>query len=308
MIDQIFDPEPLRRNNSSIASQGLVNAMSVDVEDYFQVQALAGSYSKSDWSDQELRVERNTERILDLFAAQNVKATFFTLGWIAERIPQTIKRIVQDGHELASHGYEHRQIFEQTPDIFRQDIRKTKAILEDIAGAPVKGYRAATFSITQDSLWAYEILADEGYLYSSSVYPVRHDLYGMPEVPRFAFRPHGNSRIVEYPMSTLHLAGRNYPGGGGGYFRIFPYAYSRFAINRTNTIEAQPYMFYFHPWEIDPEQPRPDNVGLKSRLRHYTNLSKMESKLERLLREFKWGRVDETFVVEGDLKEQAVSP
>jgi polysaccharide deacetylase family protein (PEP-CTERM system associated) len=259
-----------------------------------------------EWDRLESRVEASVDELLSMLAETGSTGTFFTLGWIAERIPRTIRRIVREGHELASHGYEHRRIFEQDPDSFRQDIRKTKAILEDIAGATVKGYRAATFSITKESLWAYEILADEGYLYSSSVYPVRHDLYGMPEVPRFAFRPHCKSRMVEYPMSTLNLAGRNFPGGGGGYFRIFPYAYSRYAINRTNAAEGQPYMFYFHPWEIDTEQPRPSDVGLKSRLRHYTNLSKMESKLERLLRDFKWGRVDQTFVVDGDLKEQVM--
>lgn len=289
-----FDPQaitpPARRN------QVIRNAMSVDVEDYFQVQALVGSYKRDGWDQEPLRVGDNTERLLDLFARYQVKATFFTLGWIAERIPQTIKRMVQEGHELAAHGYEHQRVFEQDAATFREDVKRTKSILEDLGGEKVKGYRAATFSIREDVLWAYEVLADEGYEYSSSVYPIAHDLYGLDNAPRFAFLPYPDARIIEYPMTTLQGLGRTWPGGGGGYFRIFPYEFSKRAITHLNKSEGQPYMFYCHPWEIDAQQPRPTGVPLKSRLRHYTNLSRMEAKIERLLKDFNWGRVDECFV------------
>ncbi|TNE38105.1 MAG: DUF3473 domain-containing protein [Alphaproteobacteria bacterium] len=279
-----------------MAKTPIRNAMSVDVEDYFQVQALVSAYDRSNWEGEELRVARNTERLLDLFAQYDVKATFFTLGWIAERAPGTIQRIAAEGHELAAHGYEHTRVFEQDAAAFRADVKRTKAILEDLGGVPVKGYRAATFSMREDVLWAYEVLAEEGYKYSSSVYPIAHDLYGLDEAPRFAFRPYPGCGIVEYPMTTLRKLGRTWPGGGGGYFRIFPYAFSKYAIRQLNRNEAQPYMFYCHPWEIDADQPRPVGVPFKSRLRHYTNLSRMEAKIERLLRDFKWGRVDECFV------------
>lgn len=298
MIAPPFDPKSLKRESR----QGhILNAMSVDVEDYFQVQALVHSFARPSWEDQELRVEKNMASILDLFAKHDTKATFFTLGWIAERIPSTIKRIVSEGHELASHGYDHKRIFEQNPETFRADIRRTKRILEDLSGTEIRGYRAATFSIREDVLWAYEILAEEGYAYSSSVYPVKHDLYGMSNAPRFAFLPTRSSRIVEYPMTTLKVGNRIFPGGGGGYFRLFPYSLSKQIISRTNTRDRQPFMFYFHPWEIDPGQPRPKSVPLKSRLRHYTNLAQMEAKIERLLTDFSWTRVDQSFVEEGDL-------
>lgn len=273
----------------------VTNAMSVDVEDYFQVQALTGAFPRQAWDDIPLRVAQNTQTIIDLFDRHGVKATFFTLGWIAERIPETIRRIVEGGHELAAHGYEHRRIFEQTPDEFRHDIRRTKEILENIGGTQVRGYRAATFSISRASLWAYDILAEEGYTYSSSVYPIRHDLYGMPDAPRFPFWVGDEGGMREYPITTVQLGGRNFPGGGGGYFRLAPYDISKAIITRTNRRDRQPFMFYFHPWEVDPDQPRPGNVALKSRLRHYTNLKVMEAKLNRLLSDFKWDRVDRTF-------------
>lgn len=294
MINPSFDPQPLPL--PKLGQSPIRNAMSVDVEDYFQVQALVSAYDRAGWEGEELRVERNTERLLDLFGRYNVKATFFTLGWIAERIPQTIRRMAAEGHELASHGYEHKRVFEQDAATFREDVKRTKAILEDLGGVAVKGYRAATFSIREDVLWAYEVLADEGYEYSSSVYPIAHDLYGLDEAPRFAFRPYPSARIVEYPMTTLQGFGRTWPGGGGGYFRIFPYEFSKRAIAHINKSELQPYMFYCHPWEIDADQPRPAGVPFKSRLRHYTNLSRMEAKIERLLKDFEWGRVDACIV------------
>jgi polysaccharide deacetylase family protein (PEP-CTERM system associated) len=277
------------------AGQAAINAMTVDVEDYFQVQALEDHFERSTWDQCASRVETNTKRILDLFAAHGTKATFFTLGWVAERYPGLIKDIVKQGHELASHGLEHARADGQTPDQFREDIRRSKQILEDTGGAEVIGYRAATFSIGATNLWAYDILEEEGFSYSSSINPVKHDNYGTLDAPRFAFLPASNNKIIEYPITTLEVMGQNMPCGGGGYFRILPYAYFRHAIQTVNTKEGWPFMFYFHPWEIDPEQPRPEGVKALSRFRHYTNLHRMESRLERLLSEFQWGRVDETF-------------
>lgn len=272
-----------------------VNAMSVDVEDYFQVEAFAGRFDRSQWDNKTLRVGASTSRVLDLFQRCNVKATFFTLGWVAERFPALIRRIVDDGHELAAHGYEHRRIFEQSPSVFREDVRRTKSILEDLSGAEVNGYRAATFSINDKCLWAYDILSDEGYTYSTSIYPVRHDLYGMPGAPRQSFWPGQKGGIEEYPMTTVKIGNAILPGGGGGYFRILPYGISRAAIARTNHKEGRPFMFYFHPWEVDPDQPKVPGLRWKSQLRHYTGLKQMELKLERLLADFDWDRVDRTF-------------
>jgi polysaccharide deacetylase family protein (PEP-CTERM system associated) len=281
--------EPLSRDGR------LVNAMSVDVEDYFQVQALAGAISREDWEQQPRRVEVNTNRILDQFDSHGVKATFFTLGWVAERHPTLVRRIVADGHELASHGSEHRRADDQTPETFRQDIRRSKTILEDIGGVGVCGYRAPTFSIGDRNLWAFRILAEEGYAYSSSVYPMKRDYYGMPSAPRFAFYPLQGHPLEEYPITTVRLAGRNLPGGGGGFFRLLPYVLSRAAINRINRSDRQPAIFYFHPWEIDPLQPRVGSLGLKSRFRHYLNLHKTVDRLERLLADFAWDRMDRVF-------------
>jgi len=277
-----------------------VNAMSVDVEEHFQVQALACRVGRGDWDTRASRVERSVNRILDLFAENAVKSTFFTLGWVAERHPGLISRIVAEGHELASHGYEHIRVDTQTPDEFRADIRRTKAILENLGGVPVRGYRAATFSIGRKNLWAFSVLGEEGYDYSSSINPIRHDLYGMDDAPRTPFYPDGVGGIAEYPISTVQAYGRNWPCGGGGFFRLLPYQVSRRAIAHVNTHDQLPTMFYFHPWEIDPEQPREPGLPLKSRLRHYLNLDRMEARLRRLTQDFAWDRVDRVFAT--DLK------
>ena len=270
-----------------------VNAMTVDVEDYFQVQAFADQVRRDTWERFPLRVERYTNRILDSFAQAGAKATFFTLGWVAERFPALIRRIVAEGHELASHGWDHTRVFTQAPEDFRTDIRRTRAVLEDVTGVAVTGFRAATFSINAATMWAYPILAEEGYRYSSSINPIRHDLYGMPDAARTPFFPHPGG-VIELPMTTVRLLGRNWPCAGGGYFRLLPDAVYRAGLRLVHR-GGMPAIFYFHPWEIDPEQPRIPNVPLKSRLRHYTNLSRMEARLHALLRDFAWDRMDRVF-------------
>ncbi len=271
------------------------NAMSVDVEDYFQVQAFADRFGRNVWDSQPCRVERNTEKVLEIFAGAGIKATFFTLGWVAERYPALIRRIVEEGHELASHGYAHFRADEQSPEDFRTDIARTKAVLEDAGGTAVIGYRAATFSIGRDNLWALDILAEEGYRYSSSIYPVHHDFYGMPEAPRSAFYPTGKPGFEEYPVTTLRLGSLNLPIGGGGYFRLLPYPLSRWAMRRVNRHDRLPCIFYFHPWEVDPDQPRQHGLALKTRVRHYTGIRRMETKLKKLCRDFQWNRMDKVF-------------
>jgi len=275
-----------------------VNAMTVDVEDYFQVSAFEDTVSRRDWERLPCRVERNTERILELFACHNVHATFFTLGWIAERYPQLIRRIVEAGHELASHGLSHVRVTQQTASQFREDIVGAKHLLEDIGGCPVQGYRAASYSIDASNLWAFDVLQEADYRYSSSVYPIKHDLYGMPEAPRFPFRANGDG-MLEIPVTTVTVMGRNLPCGGGGYFRLLPYAASRWAMRRVNSRDKQPCVFYFHPWELDPAQPRQQGISLKTRFRHYLNLSRMEDRLQCLLRDFRWDRMDAVFLHQG---------
>jgi polysaccharide deacetylase family protein (PEP-CTERM system associated) len=272
----------------------IANALTVDVEDYFQVSALAPHIARADWERIPCRVERNVETILSLFAESGARATFFTLGWIAERYPGLVRRIVAEGHELASHGHGHLRINEQTPAEFTQDIARAKALLEDLSGTEVKGYRAPSFSIGRRTLWAFERIAQAGYRYSSSVYPVRHDLYGMPDAPRFAYRPRPD--LLEIPVTTAAVLKRNLPAGGGGYFRLLPYAVSRALLRRVNQVDARPGIFYFHPWEIDPAQPRVPGTSLKTRFRHYVNLRRTEPRLRRLLREFRWRRMDEIFL------------
>lgn len=272
------------------------NAFTVDVEDYFQVSALAPYIPRQQWDSIPCRIERNVERILDLLSEQGAHATFFTLGWIAERYPVLVRRIVEQGHELASHGYGHLRASEQTPDNFHEDISRSKKLLEDIGGVAVQGYRAPSFSIGANNLWALDLLQDAGYRYSSSIYPIQHDHYGMPEAPRFAFRPRGESGLLELPVTTVNVFGRNYPAGGGGYFRMLPYPMSRWCLNRVNRQDSQPCMFYFHPWEIDAEQPRQPGINFKTRFRHYVNLSRMEGKICALLRDFEWDRVDRVFM------------
>jgi len=277
------------------AKNKIVNAMTVDVEDYFQVSAFEKTISREDWNNIPHRVENNTNKILDIFQEHGVKATFFMLGWVAERYPALIKRIVEEGHELASHGYFHIRVINQTREEFRQDIIKTKKLLEDLSGIEVKGYRAASYSIGANNLWAIDELADCGYRYSSSIYPIKHDLYGMPDAPRFAFH-HEGSGLLEIPITTVQFANKKLPCGGGGFFRLFPYVYSRWAINHINNNEHQSALFYFHPWEIDANQPRIKNAAWKSRFRHYLNLQKMEQRLQRLLKDFSWGRMDQIFL------------
>lgn len=277
-----------------MSQDSVINAMSVDVEDYFQVSAFENIIPRSEWDNITHRIVNNTMRILDIFSENEVKATFFMLGWVAERYPELLKRIVNEGHELASHGYEHIRATEQTPKQFRDDITKTKKLLEDLSGKEIKGYRAASYSIGSKNLWAIDELADAGYRYSSSIYPIKHDLYGMPHAPRFVFR-HEKSQLLEIPITTVKIAGRKFPCGGGGFFRLFPYAYSRWAIQRVNKYDNQAANFYFHPWEIDTGQPRFVNAPLKSRFRHYFNINKMESRLNKLMRDFAWDRMDKVF-------------
>ncbi len=272
------------------------NAMTVDVEDYFQVGAFENDIHRKDWDDLECRVERNMDVILGMFDDHSLKATFFTLGWIAERYPHIIKQITDNGHELASHGMNHFRVSDQDRAEFMTDARTSRELLEDIGGQQVKGYRAPSFSIGEKNLWALDVLLEAGYEYSSSIYPIKHDHYGMPSAPRFAFRPIGGSDFLEMPVTTVNISGRKIPCGGGGYFRLLPYFISRSLMRRVNEKDGEACIFYFHPWEIDPEQPRQTQAGLKSRFRHYTNLGVMEEKLRRLLGDFNWGRMDDIFL------------
>lgn len=270
----------------------IANGLSVDVEDWFQVGAFENVIDRGDWNGIPTRVEGNIDRILDLFAEAGVSATFFTLGWIAERHPAMICKIADAGHEVASHGYDHARVFNFDRKSFGEDIRKARAILEGCSGQRVSGYRAPSFSIDQRTPWAFEELAEQGYDYSSSVAPISHDHYGWPEAPRFAFKPLPWSDLVEIPVTTAMLGERRLAAGGGGFFRVLPYAFSRWAIRQVNRREGRPAAFYFHPWEIDPDQPRVGDAPLRSKLRHYTNLNKMAGKLRVLAHEFRWGRMD----------------
>ena len=275
------------------APSGVLNGLSVDVEDWFQVGAFETVIDRKDWDGLTCRVERNCNEILALFDAAGVKATFFTLGWVAERYPALMRRIAADGHEIASHGWDHARVFTLGREAFAADIERARKVLEDVTGERVIGYRAPSFSIDARTPWAHEVLAEQGYAYSSSVAPIVHDHYGWREAPRFAFRPVSGAGLLEIPVTTAEVAGRRMAAGGGGFFRLLPYAVSRWAIRQVNEREGRPAAFYFHPWEIDPDQPRPPVAPLKSRLRHYTNLDVMAAKLERLVREFRWGRMDE---------------
>jgi polysaccharide deacetylase family protein (PEP-CTERM system associated) len=289
--------QPSRTGSGTMSDRPVArmrNAMTVDVEDYFQVQAFAHCIDRKDWDAFPRRVDINTNRILDHFAAAGVKATFFTLGWVAQRFPTLIRRIVADGHELASHGWDHTRADAQDPKAFRADISRTRVLLEDTGGVQVTGYRAATFSIGTRNLWVFPILRQERYLYSSSINPIKHDLYGMPDAPRVPFRP-DPSGVMEIPMTTVRLMGRNWPCSGGGYFRLLPTALYRAGLERVNRHDHQPGIFYFHPWEIDPGQPRIPRAGWKSRLRHYTNLSRMEAELNTLFQDFAWDRMDRVY-------------
>jgi polysaccharide deacetylase family protein (PEP-CTERM system associated) len=269
------------------------NALTVDVEEHFQVEAFAGVVPRDRWAALPSRVEANTSRLLDLFARAGARATFFTLGWVAERHPALVRRIVEHGHELASHGHGHARVPTLGPEGFRTDIRRARQMLQDIGGVEVIGYRAPTFSLGPNTPWAYDILAEEGYRYSSSIYPIRHDLYGAPDAPLVPFHPDGR-QMLEIPMTATQLLGRNLPCAGGGFFRLLPYGVFRLGLARVNR-GGRPGIFYIHPWEVDPGQPRVAGAGRLSRFRHYLNLSATAGRLERLLAEFAWDRMDSVF-------------
>ncbi|WP_227869783.1 XrtA system polysaccharide deacetylase [Undibacterium parvum] len=279
-----------------VATPMIRNAMTIDVEDYFQVSAFAPHISKELWPTLPCRVEKNVDRILSLLDQSGVKATFFTLGWIAERYPEMVKRIVSEGHELASHGYSHQRASEQTASEFYADVSQSKALLEQISGQVVLGYRAPSFSIGSNNLWALDVLLNAGYKYSSSIYPIKHDHYGMPHAPRFAFYPNGKDGLLELPITTLRIMQRNFPAGGGGYFRLFPYQMSRWLLKQVNQNDQQSAIFYFHPWELDPNQPKQKNIGFKTRFRHYVNLDRTENRLKALTKDFLWDRMDKIFL------------
>ena len=274
----------------------IANAMTIDVEDYFQVSAFAPCIARQSWPSQVCRVERNIDLILELLDAHQIQATFFTLGWIAQRYPAMVKKIQANGHELASHGYGHWRISEQNAAEFGNDVTSSKQLLEDLCGTAVIGYRAPSFSIGKNTWWALDILLKAGYRYSSSVYPIRHDHYGIHDAPRFAFYPNGPDGLLELPISTVRLFNKNLPAGGGGYFRLYPYPVSHWLIKRINQVEQQSVIFYFHPWELDPDQPVQKRLSLKTRFRHYVNLSRNEAKLKELLADFQWNRMDRIFL------------
>jgi len=272
--------------------QGPLNAMTVDVEDYFQVSAFERYVPRESWNQTRTRVEANVDRIMEMFDQQGVKATFFTLGWIAERHPQMVKAIAEQGHEVASHGWSHVRVTQQNREQFRDDVLRTKGELESLTGQQVLGYRAASYSIGESNLWALDVLNETGHRYSSSIFPIKHDLYGMPDAPRFAFHPHDDD-FVEFPVTTVKVANRNLPCAGGGWFRLIPYAGMRWAMRRVNQIDQESVIFYFHPWEIDPAQPRMQGLDAKTRFRHYLNLDRTQDRLKRLLKDFRWGKMSD---------------
>ncbi len=274
-------------------TNNIVNAFTVDVEDYFQVSAFSRYIPRASWDSYECRVENNIDKILSILNSKNTKATFFTLGWIAERYPLMVRRIVNEGHELASHGYGHERVTDLSPSNFFSDLKLSKNILENIVGIEVKGYRAPSFSIGSDNLWAFDCLHEAGYKYSSSIYPIKHDHYGMPNGQRFIHSV--KDEFVEIPITTLRIKGKNYPSSGGGYFRLLPYFLSKNMLKKFLSDDKNPAIFYFHPWEIDKMQPRIDGIDLKTKFRHYVNISTMEKKINKLLMDFKWDRVDKVF-------------
>ena len=272
----------------------ITNALTIDVEDYFQVSAFSPYIARADWEARECRVERNVDRILALLDEHDTQATFFTLGWIAERYPSLVRRIAEQGHEVASHGYGHERASDLSEAAFRAVIRRAKGLLEDLSGTEVAGYRAPSFSIGPSNLWAFDCLARAGHRYSSSIYPIRHDHYGMPDAPRFAHR--AADGLIEIPITTLRLFRRNLPSSGGGYFRLLPYALSRWMLRRVNAADGESAVFYFHPWEIDLHQPRIAGIDARTRFRHYLNIHRMEQRLDSLLGDFHWGRMDHLFL------------
>ncbi|RQW85278.1 MAG: DUF3473 domain-containing protein [Geobacter sp.] len=291
----------------------MLNALTIDVEDYFQVSAFERHVCRNEWDSYELRVERNTRRILQMLDEYSVKATFFVLGWVAERCPQLVKAIAAAGHEVASHGYGHQRIPCLSRGEFREDVRRSKSLLEDLTGAPVYGYRAPSYSISRTTFWAFDELLAAGYRYDSSVFPVRHDFYGIPDWPRFsgwavrhesgawesALTKQGDrDSLFELPITTLRLGGRNLPIAGGGYFRLFPYAFSRWGLQQINRQERKPFVFYLHPWELDPDQPQISGAGAKSRFRHYLNLHKTEARFRQLLQDFSFAPISQSMDLE----------
>ncbi|MFK7893993.1 MAG: XrtA system polysaccharide deacetylase [Granulosicoccus sp.] len=296
VMDYVPLPEAYyTQNNVTGAAPSIVNAMSVDVEDYYQVSAFDPYIKKEEWDSFPSRVEASTDRMLEMFSNASVKGTFFTLGCVAKRHPDIVKKICDEGHELASHGWMHYRVREQTQQQFGEDIRKTKSFLEDLTGQSVKGYRAASYSIDESTPWAHDELLEAGYQYSSSIVPVKHDHYGVPHAPRFPFNVNP-SGMLEIPVSTYRLGKTNHPCGGGGWFRLYPYAVSRFALKHINDVEHRPSVFYIHPWEIDPGQPRQQGLDFRTRFRHYMNLKSAESKLNALLNDFQWGRMDDIYL------------
>lgn len=287
----------------------MINSLTIDVEDYFHVSAFEKQIKPQDWGDYPLRVEGNTRRVLDLLDEHETTATFFVLGWVADRVPGLVQEIDRRGHEIASHGYWHQRVNTQERAHFRSDIRRSKALLEDLVGRPVLGYRAPSYSIDPASLWAYDELADAGFRYDSSVFPIRHDFYGISDWPRFPFRLSrrgdgdwypdpgmgGRAAFFELPITTLLLAGGKIPIAGGGYFRLYPYNFTRWGLRRINHIEGRPFMFYLHPWEFDPGQPRTAGASWKSKVRHYLNLEKTAKRFGRLLEDFRFSSIRETF-------------
>lgn len=279
-----------------------LNAITVDVEDYFHVSAFASSINRDNWDDHKMRVENNTGRLLDMFDERGIKATFFVLGWVAERKPEIVTEIHRRGHEVACHGFSHQLVYNQSIDVFREETIRSKALLEDISGVAVRGYRAASYSITQQSLWALDVLAEAGFEYDSSIFPVRHDRYGIPDAPE---QPHSLSTpkgasLVEFPLSTAHVFGYRLPVAGGGYFRLYPYWLTRAGLSQVNR-RGLPFIFYLHPWEVDPGQPRVE-ASWFSRFRHYNNLDKCEARLHRLIRDFSFTTVCEVLQEQGLLQ------
>jgi polysaccharide deacetylase family protein (PEP-CTERM system associated) len=278
----------------------MLNALTIDVEDYYHVTGFESVIQRADWDGYESRVERNTLRLLDLLDTHHTRATFFVLGWVAERHPQLVRTIHARGHEVASHGYAHQRIYTQTPQQFRQETQRSMRILEDVIGQRILGYRAASYSITRESLWALDILVEEGFTYDSSIFPIRHDRYGIPDYQRFCHKltSHGKGELIEFPLSTVRLAGINIPIAGGGYFRLFPYSLIQWGLKRINAQERQPVIVYLHPWEIDTEQPR-IHANALARFRQYCNLKKTEDRLVRLLQDFSFGTVSAVLMARG---------
>ena len=297
---------PGGREAAPATGAGVLNAMTVDVEDYFHVSALAGSIGRDRWASMEYRAEASTERLMALFAERGIKATFFALGWVAERSPGLVRRIAAAGHEVGCHGESHELVYRQDSVVFRNETLTAKARLEDLLGAPVRGYRAASYSITRNSLWALDVLLDAGFAYDSSIFPIRHDVYGIPDAPLRPGRLNAPSgrQIVEFPLSVAEVLGMRLPVAGGGYFRLLPYAVTRAGLRQVNRNARSPFVFYLHPWEIDPGQPRIP-APLKSRLRHYTNLDACEARLVRLMSEFRFGRMDHVLAGLGLLQARA---